>query len=178
MSEQNKVSPLLTTEAQLTLNRISQRETPYSQRAQALLALNEGKTDEEASAFSGLRPTQVRYWFRRYGKTGLAIFPADLLAAEGETPSEGEREKDELVVETAVTELSDQVPPAKKEKKRTKKEESKAKTKKIGKKKKTKKESKGKKKSNKPGKDKNKKIKEGKSSKRKKEDKGNSKKKK
>ncbi|MCZ7667852.1 MAG: hypothetical protein M5U34_11900 [Chloroflexi bacterium] len=42
MSEQNKVG-LVNSEAQLTLNRISQRETPYSQRAQALLALNEGK---------------------------------------------------------------------------------------------------------------------------------------
>ncbi|MCZ7667853.1 MAG: hypothetical protein M5U34_11905 [Chloroflexi bacterium] len=93
-----------------------------------------------------MRPTQVRYWFRRYGKTGLAIFPADLLATEGETPSEGEREKDELVVETAVTELSDQVPPAKKEKKRTKKRNQKPKLRKSARKKKTKKKVRAKKK--------------------------------
>lgn len=93
MSEQKEFEPMMTEEEILVVTHITSAEAPYSQRAQALLAINHGKTADEAGEASGLRATQVKYWVSRYRKSGLAIFPEELLVEEGE----------DVVVETAVS---------------------------------------------------------------------------
>lgn len=98
MSEQKEFEPILTEEEILIMQRFTFAIAPHNQRAQALLALNEGKTPEEAGDVAGLRSTQVSYWLNRYKKAGLAIFPEALLAEANEV---GEVEVD--VVETAVS---------------------------------------------------------------------------
>ena len=82
MSEQKDFKPMMSEEDVLIITRITQADAPYNQRAQALLAINQGKTDEEAAEASGLRATQVKYWVTHYGKSGVAIFPEELLADE------------------------------------------------------------------------------------------------
>jgi outer membrane biosynthesis protein TonB len=149
MSEQNEFESMMTKEETRIIERLTSSDVPYNQRAQALLALSEGKTEDEAAAHSGLRLTQVKYWASRFPKSRLALFPDDLLA-EVETIEMEEIE--EAVEETAVlleesgviTEA--QVQNAKKEKKKKKskknKKSDKEKDKKDKKKKKDKKEKK------------------------------------
>ncbi len=52
---------------------------PWSQRAQALLAINEGASETVASGRSQLRTTQVRFWLNKFNRVGMEIFPEDLL---------------------------------------------------------------------------------------------------
>jgi hypothetical protein len=61
MSEQPKFEPLLSDKETLIITRITQADAPYNQRAQALLAINSGKSEEEAGEAAGLRATQVKY---------------------------------------------------------------------------------------------------------------------
>jgi len=82
MSEQKEFDTMMTEEDILVITRISNAEAPHSQRAQALLAVDAGKTQEEAAEASGLRATQVKYWVARYRKSGLAIFPEALMVEE------------------------------------------------------------------------------------------------
>ena len=50
-------------------------EAPHNQRAQALLALDEGATQESAGQRAGLTKGQVRYWLGKFRKARMAIFP-------------------------------------------------------------------------------------------------------
>ena len=53
--------------------------SPHSPRAQALLILNTGASQEEAATQSGLTPNQVRYWLGRFRSRRLTIFPDELV---------------------------------------------------------------------------------------------------
>jgi transposase-like protein len=122
---------------------------PHSQRAQALLALDEGATQAEAGRLAGLTRNQVSYWLRQFRQRRLDIFPADQLkpaldkpAADlPETPAAPEPPGEE---EAKAAKKSKKGKPAKKKKSVTAK--SKKKEGKKSKKKKTKKKKKGKKK--------------------------------
>jgi hypothetical protein len=141
MSEQNELDPFLTPDETQTLTRISTADAPYNQRAQALLALHQGQTLDEAAELTGLRTKQVAYWHNRYQKTRLAVFPAELLVEPAPTAAE-------VLPEAEVKETPTAVSPEDKKKKskegKAKKEKKDKKGKKAGKdKKKNKKEKKG-----------------------------------
>lgn len=141
------------------------------QRAAALLSINDGATQAEASTQTGLTVAQIRYLLTTYRKKGLAIFPDDVLAqapSPGETVAKMEKpgKKETLPDETPPDEVK-QVPAEAKEEKKTKKakkskkDKGKKSKKDKGKDKKDKKKKKGKKskkgKSKKAGKKKSKK---------------------
>ena len=69
----------LTTQEQDFCVQAAKGEAPYSQRALALLALNDGNTQSQAAEKTGLSVGQVRYWVARFRKQSLGIFPDALL---------------------------------------------------------------------------------------------------
>jgi len=82
---------LLSAQEREVFTRISTGEAPHSQRAQALLAIDEGATQTAAGEGAGLTSGQVKYWLAKFRKEGLAMFPEDALvepepAAAVETP--------------------------------------------------------------------------------------------
>ncbi len=66
---------LLTPEERIGCQHLAAGETPHNQRAQALLVLDEGATQEAAGQRSGLTKGQVRYWLGKFRKVRMAIFP-------------------------------------------------------------------------------------------------------
>ncbi len=76
---------LLTTEERLACQLISIGDPPWSQRAQALLAIDDGASDEEAGIRCGLASSQVRYWVRRFHAERMGAFPEEVVFP---TPSE------------------------------------------------------------------------------------------
>lgn len=78
---------LLDEQARVVCEKLSGGEIPYSQWAQALLAIDEGASQAEAAQRTGLTIHQVRYWLAKFRKTGLNIFPLQTLElATTETP--------------------------------------------------------------------------------------------
>ena len=149
----DKESRLLGTQERAIVSQIAATDPPYSQRAQALLALDEGLTQAEAGRQAGLTSGQVRYWLRKFRTEGTAIFPQDLLSqTELDETGEAETQQEMLdtagktgpIAETAVQSAS--VPEAKKKPKKKSKKKSKKRSKKSGKSKKRKKTKKDKKK--------------------------------
>ena len=65
--------------------RVAAGAAPWSQRAQALLALDEGATQSGAGERAGLTHGQVRYWLGRFRQDGLSIFPEGEEAETTET---------------------------------------------------------------------------------------------
>ena len=61
-------------------------ESPHNLRAQALLILDTGASQEEAAAQSGLTPNQVKYWLSRFRSNRLTIFP-DVWVTVGPQPA-------------------------------------------------------------------------------------------
>jgi hypothetical protein len=59
--------------------RLATGEPPHSQRAQVLLALDQGETQKDAAQLAGLSPGQVRYWLGKFRQDRMAIFPEDVL---------------------------------------------------------------------------------------------------
>lgn len=81
-------SKLLNPEERTALNQIAAQDPPFSQRAQALLAIDQGATQSAAGQESGLSLGQVRYWLGKFRKNRLSIFPeALLIPAEEEAGS-------------------------------------------------------------------------------------------
>lgn len=78
ISEEQVASMLLNREERMVIEQIATGKSPWNQRARALLAMDEGATDADAGAGSGLRPTQVNYWLRKFQQDGLNIFPKDI----------------------------------------------------------------------------------------------------
>lgn len=68
-------SNLLTSQELAICEQIATGQAPHSQRALALLALNQKKTQAQAAEQTGLSKGQVKYWVARFRKLGLAIFP-------------------------------------------------------------------------------------------------------
>ena len=72
---QQIAASLLSPEARAACQRIGAGEAPWSQRAQALLAVDEGATQAEAGQRAGLTPGQVEYWLGKFRRDQLSIFP-------------------------------------------------------------------------------------------------------
>ena len=110
--------------------RVAAGEAPWGQRAQALLALDEGATQVEAGDRAGLTLGQVRYWLDRFRQDGLSIFPegeeaetTEIEAAEAAKKSKKKKKKKRKAKKTQKS----------KDKKKPKKKKAKKKGKKKGK---------------------------------------------
>jgi DNA-directed RNA polymerase specialized sigma24 family protein len=77
---------LLTVQERQACEQIAAGNAPHSQRAQALLALDEGVTQSEAGSRAALTVGQVRYWLGRFRQRRLEIFPADELELAAAQP--------------------------------------------------------------------------------------------
>jgi transposase-like protein len=66
---------LLTPEEREICGRVATTDAPHSQRALALMALDQGVTQAEAAQLSGLTAGQVRYWRDSFRQKRLGIFP-------------------------------------------------------------------------------------------------------
>ena len=75
MVAQQSIEIFVTAEESLVLEALAQAEAPYSQRAQALLAVDAGSTMEQAARVANLKVTQVRYWIGRFRNGRLGVFP-------------------------------------------------------------------------------------------------------
>lgn len=78
-NSQKGESIILNPEEWKALSQITHQDPPFSQRAQALLALDEGVTQSAAAQRAGLTLGQLRYWLDKFRKDRLDIFPAALL---------------------------------------------------------------------------------------------------
>jgi hypothetical protein len=65
------------------VTKIAQGVEPHRGRALALLALDQGVTQAEASELSGLSRTRVSYWQDRFQREALSIFPKNLVSGYG-----------------------------------------------------------------------------------------------
>jgi hypothetical protein len=79
LESMEKEKQLLSSEEQAILSQIATKEPPHSQRAQGLLAINEGATQAEAGRLAGLTKGQVRYWLTKFRRDRTGIFPDELL---------------------------------------------------------------------------------------------------
>ena len=132
---------LLSAQEREAFKMISTGNDLHGQRALALLAIDEGSTQEQAGQRAGLTTGQVKYWLGKFRRVRMDIFPeqvlnADQMALDQEASDQGAQVADK----TKKSKKSQ----GKKSKKKTSK---KSKTKK-GKKSKNKKSKKKKKKSN------------------------------
>ena len=75
MVAQQSIEILVTADESLVLEALAQADAPYSQRAQALLAVDAGSTIEQAARVANLKVTQVRYWIGRFRNGRLGVFP-------------------------------------------------------------------------------------------------------
>ena len=136
-----KEKQLLSSEERAILSQVAKLEAPYSQRAQALLAIDEGATQAEAGHQAGLTKGQVRYWLGKFRKEGTSIFPAELVN-QAQPVEEEEAQQDVEESTEPVDEATAQQEDAPKAKKESKKKSKKGKKPKKDKKKKKGKKSK------------------------------------
>lgn len=86
-ADQNNTE-LLEPQEVLVCEQLAAGVPPWSQRAQALLALHHGSSTEAASEASGLRTTQVNFWLNKFHKDRMGIFPEQFLIAEDNSAAE------------------------------------------------------------------------------------------
>jgi len=72
---------LLSPEERAVCAELSRRGDLHGRRARALLALDAGRTQEEAGRQSGMSERRVRYWQAAFRQDGFKIFPPRVLAA-------------------------------------------------------------------------------------------------
>ena len=132
--QEQTAGKLLSPEERGVCRQLAAGEAPWSQRAQALLALDEGATQAGAGGQAGLTQGQVSYWLRRYREDGLSIFPDSEAAEAMEMKAAGAAEKSKKKKKK-----QKKTGKAKKGKKTKAKKKTKKKTKKAGKSKKAKK---------------------------------------
>ncbi len=75
LGEQLYPGKLLALVERSMLQQIAARDDKYSQRAIALLALDEGDTQHEAGKRARLSARRVRYWLAQFRESSLGIFP-------------------------------------------------------------------------------------------------------
>jgi hypothetical protein len=142
-------SRLFNSEERAIFSEVAATDPPYSLRAQALLAIDEGSTQSEASRQAGLTIGQLRYWLRKFRRDGTSIFPEELLIQTEPEEADEEDARQEMPVaeeparpvDKAAVQKEDASVSKKKSKKKTKKSKKQKKAKK-GKKKKGKKSAK------------------------------------
>jgi len=85
---QTEAAPHLTSQERASLARLAQERAVLSRRARLLLAWDEGASQAEMLARSGLSPRRARYWRWAFRQRRLGIFPrrAVELASALETP--------------------------------------------------------------------------------------------
>ena len=79
---------LLTSQERAVCEQITNRVAPHSQRALALLALDEKRTQALAAEQAGLSSGQVKYLAAQFRKLRMGIFPTALLEDLSETNEE------------------------------------------------------------------------------------------
>ena len=79
MSGEREYELFITEEESRVLEALVSSDVPYSQRAQALLAIDAGSSVDQAALVSGLRATQVKYWIGVFSNSRLSVFPDALL---------------------------------------------------------------------------------------------------
>jgi hypothetical protein len=137
-----KEGKLLSPQEREAFRMISTGNDLHGQRALALLAVDEGATQEEAAQRAGLTAGQVKYWLGKFRRVRMDIFPENVFKADQLAPVREESEQGRQAAEK---------PKKSQAKKRKKKTTKKSKTKKSKKpkskkgKKKIKKKGKGKK---------------------------------
>jgi len=93
-------SRLFNSEERTIFSEVAATDPPYSLRAQALLAIDEGATQSEACRQAGLTIGQLRYWLRKFRRDGTSIFPEELLIqTEPEDADEEDARQEMLVAE-------------------------------------------------------------------------------
>ncbi len=125
MREQRVIELFVSEEEASVLEKIAVGEVPFSQRAQAILAVDAGSNLEQAASVAGLRVTQVRYWIGRFSHSRLNIFPETMIdriveqqhSESGAVPVERNEEQNKK----SKKKLKDAKPKAKKEKPNKKK---------------------------------------------------------
>lgn len=115
-------SNLLTPQEEAICKQIAASQAPHSQRALALLALNEKSTPAQAAEQAGLSTRQVSYWIAKFGKQRLGVFPETLLdeldaEANVELVTEKEEEPESVTEKADSAEDKTRARKAKKEKK-------------------------------------------------------------
>ena len=87
INDKDSSGNLLGPQEKIILEQIATGGPPHSQRAQSLLAIDAGVTQKIAALQSGLTVGQVSYWFNKFRKDRLGIFPEELLhQSESELP--------------------------------------------------------------------------------------------
>ena len=139
--DKKTVGKLLSLEERVVFKQLAAREAPWSQRAQALLALDEGATQAEAGSQAGLTLGQVRYWLGRYREDGLSIVPEAGLSQTQPEPAQeteaspqavGGEAADEPTADAPATEMkADGAAEKPKKKKKKKKKKKRQKTRKA-----------------------------------------------
>ena len=132
---------LLSAQEREAFKMISTGNDLHGQRALALLAIDEGATQEQAGQRAGLTTGQVKYWLGKFRRVRMEIFPEKVLNA------------DQMTLDQEASDQGAQVADKTKKSKKTKKSQGKKSKKKTSKKSKTKK---GKKSKNKKSKKKKK----------------------
>lgn len=85
-SEENSGGKLLSPEEREICEFVAVGESPYNQRAQALLALDEGATLAVAGQRAGQTLGQVRYWLGKFRDSRTGIFPGEHLPQSKSEP--------------------------------------------------------------------------------------------
>jgi transposase-like protein len=88
---QKAAGRLLSTESRDACEQVAAGTSLWSQRARALLAVDEGATQAQAGQTAGLTQGQVKYWVGKFRSDQLGIFPESELALDA--PRE-EKKKD------------------------------------------------------------------------------------
>lgn len=70
---------LLSLDEQEVCEQLAAGEVPYSQRAQALLAIDVGATQTQAAQRAGLTNGQVKYWLGKFRQVRMDVFPEAVL---------------------------------------------------------------------------------------------------
>ena len=131
---------LLSAQEREAFKMISTGNDLHGQRAIALLAIDEGTTQEQAGQRAGLTTGQVKYWLGKFRRVRMDIFPEQVLKA------------DQMDLDQEASDQGAQVADKTKKSKKTKKSQGKKSKKKTGKKSKAKKGKKSKKKKSKKSK--------------------------
>ncbi len=125
---------LLLTAEREEIEKYSHLDPPDGQRATALLLIDDGCTQAQASAQTGLSIGQLKYWLTRFKKLRLKAFPDPILASEprptpdsgielepdpeGESDEEGSKKKKKKPKKGGNKSIKDKKKPGKKKKKK------------------------------------------------------------
>jgi hypothetical protein len=127
LEQKQTAGKLLSPEERGVCKQLAAGEAPWSQRAQALLALDEGATQAQAGSQAGLSQGQVSYWLGRYRKDGLSIVPEAELSQTQPEPAQETEASPQAVGEAAAASEKNAAATAEKPKKKKKKKKGKAK---------------------------------------------------